>query len=266
MVEAQVLQLPNEGDHHHHSHHQVVVGLTGEADIDVEGQGTHLDASHGCILPTQMAHDFWGDARNHVLVINFDEQMSALRQPSHPDYEFLNRFFDKPRQLILDSTLQSLIQSCSAELGRRDDNPAVQHYLATGIVQCLGSALRSQLSARGGAYHGVKTIDMAKVNRYIEANLHRTVSVEDLASCVCMSRSHFHERFRMSQGLSPHQYVLRARLQRARTLIEETGLPLWDISHRSGFSSQSALTNAMRKHLNVTPSILRRKNSRTVGI
>jgi AraC-like DNA-binding protein len=258
MVEAQVMHLPDDGDHHHHSHYQVVVGLLGEADIDVDGKGAHLDASHACILPTQVAHDFWGDARNNVLVINIDEHMPALREPGNPEYEFLHRFFDKPRQITLDKTLQALIRSCSAELSRREDNPALQHYLAAGIVQCMGSGLLE--ISPGRAFQGPgKTVDMVKVDRYIEANLHRSISVEDLASCVCMSRSHFHDRFRYTQGLTPHQYLLRARLERARVLIEETGLPLWDISHRAGFSSQSALTNAMRKHLDLTPSSLRRR-------
>lgn len=266
MVEAQVMHLPDEGDHHHHSHHQVVVGLKGEADINVDGRGTHLDAAHACVLPTQVAHDFRGDARNHVLVINFDDHMSALRHPEHPQYDFLNRFFDKPRHFTLDSTLQSLVQSCSDELGRREGNAAVQHYLATGIVQCMGAAFLDIAPGKDYRCPPPKAIDMAKVDRYVDANLHRAVSVEDLASCVCMSRSHFHDRFRESQGLTPHQYLLRARLQRARTLIEETGLPLWDISHRAGFSSQSALTNAMRKHLGVTPSALRRQSLYAGGV
>lgn len=258
MVEAEVMRLPADGDRHHHSHCQVVVGLSGEADIDVNGRGAHLDASRACVLPADVAHDFRGDARNHVLVINIDEHSPELSEPGHPEYELLNRFFDRPRQLSLDTTLQGLIQSCSAELGRRGGNLSIQHYLATGIVHCMGSVLLD-LSPTARAPHGNdKSVDMAKIDRYVEANLHRPVSVEDLASCVCMSRSHFHERFRHSQGLTPHQYLLRARLERARVLIEETGLPLWDISHRTGFSSQSALTNAMRKHLGMTPSGLRR--------
>lgn len=256
------MHLPDEGDHHHHSHYQVVVGLLGEAEIDVDGKGTQLDAAHACVLPTEIAHDFRGDAANHVLVINFDQQMSALRQPGHPEYEFLHRFFDKSRQFTLDSTFQSLIQSCSAELERRGNNPAIQHYLATGIVQCMGSAFLDIVPGTGAPLPPAKAIDMTKVDRYVDANLHRSVSVEDLASCVCMSRSHFHERFRASQGLTPHQYLLRARLERARMLIEETGLPLWDISHRAGFSSQSALTNAMRKYLSLTPATLRRRGPR----
>lgn len=259
MVEAQVMHLPDEGDHHHHSHHQVVVGLSGDADIDIGGKGTHLDASRACVLPTQVAHAFWGDARNHVLVINFDDHLSAFCQPAHPDYEFLHRFFDRPRQVTLDSTLQSLVKSCSAELVRHENDPAVHRYLAKGIVRCMGSLFLEVPPGRSPSHAGAARIDTDKIDRYIDANLHRSVSVEDLASCVCMSRSVFHDRFRASMGLTPHQYLIRARLNRARLLITETGLPLWDISHRTGFSSQSALTNAMHKHFKITPSALRRK-------
>lgn len=265
MVEARIMHLPDEGDQHHHSHHQVVVGLSGEADIDVDGKGTHLDASRACVLPTEVAHAFRGDARNHVLVINFDEQLSAFCQPAHPDYDFLHRFFDRPRQLTLDNTLQSLVRCCSAEFVRRENDLAIHDYLATGIVRCMGSAFLEPSSGRPQPRALAVAIDIDAIDRYIDANLHRPVSVEDLASCVCMSRSLFHDRFRDSMGLTPHQYLIRARLKRARFLISETGLPLWDISQRAGFSSQSALTNAMQKYLEITPSTLRRRRQSPVS-
>ncbi|MAL98648.1 AraC family transcriptional regulator [Hydrocarboniclastica marina] len=256
MVEAQLMHLPDSGAHprHQHNHYQVVVGLTGEADIDVEGQHAHLDGAHACVLPANIAHNYGGNTRNNVLVINLDHQMAAFQQPAHPQYEFLNRFFDHPRQVSLDESLQSLTQACSMQLQRLGHDPVIQHHLATALLQCMGSRLADVGEACDRSADMPKSKDLERIDRYIDANLHRRISVEDLAASVCLSRSHFHELFRQQLGQTPHQYLIRARLERAQILIEETGLPLWDISQRTGFSSQSALTNAMRKHMGVIPS------------
>lgn len=258
MVEAQLMHLPDGGVYpsHQHSHYQVVVGLVGEADIDVEGHHAHLDGAHACVLPASVTHNYGGSSRNNVLVINLDHQMPAFQRPRHPQYEFLNRFFDRPRQIALDAGLQSLTQACSAQLQRLGHDPAVQHHLGSALLQCMGSRAVKARSSAGPENGLAHNQDLTRIDRYIEANLHRRVSVEDMAASVCMSRSHFHELFRRNLGLTPHQYLIQARLKRARALIEQTSLPLWDISQRTGFSSQSALTNSMRKHLRTTPSSL----------
>ena len=61
-----------------------------------------------------------------------------------------------------------------------------------------------------------------------------------------------------SLGLTPHQYLLKARLDHASRLLRSSSLPLVRIAEECGFSSQSALTTAMRRYLGLTPKGLRR--------
>ena len=79
----------------------------------------------------------------------------------------------------------------------------------------------------------------------------------ELAQVACLSPSHFHAQFKDSVGFTPHQYLLKARLDRAARLLRETPLPLVRIAEECGFSSQSALTTAMRRYLGLTPKRLR---------
>ena len=70
----------------------------------------------------------------------------------------------------------------------------------------------------------------------------------------------FHAQFKDSVGLTPHQYLLKARLDRAARLLRETPLPLVRIAEECGFSSQSALTTATRRYLGLTPRGLRKSD------
>ena len=96
------------------------------------------------------------------------------------------------------------------------------------------------------------------MERYVQDNLARRISVAELASQACLSPSHFHALFKDSLGLTPHQYLLKARLDHASRLLRSSSLPLVRIAEECGFSSQSALTTAMRRYLGLTPKGLRR--------
>jgi AraC-like DNA-binding protein len=100
-------------------------------------------------------------------------------------------------------------------------------------------------------------LDLERLDAFILENLARRISVAELAQVACLSPSHFHAQFKDSVGLTPHQYLLKSRLDLAARLLRESGLPLIRIAEECGFSSQSALTTAMRRYLGLTPKRLR---------
>ena len=63
--------------------------------------------------------------------------------------------------------------------------------------------------------------------------------------------------FRASTGLSPHQYMIRRRVGRARLLLATTDRSLTSIAHDVGFASGSHLATHVRRLLGVSPSRLR---------
>ena len=97
---------------------------------------------------------------------------------------------------------------------------------------------------RGGLPPGV----LRRVGEYIEAHLGDNVSLQVLAGSAGLSMSHFARAFKRSEGVSPHDYLVRRRVQRALELLAETDLPLSAIAHTSGFPDQSHFTRRFRRH------------------
>ncbi|WP_345711050.1 helix-turn-helix transcriptional regulator, partial [Kineococcus glutinatus] len=75
-----------------------------------------------------------------------------------------------------------------------------------------------------------------------------------------VSPFHFARLFRVATGCSPHQHVLRRRVERARELVVGTAVPLAQVAARCGFADQSHLTRALRRELGVTPAALRARS------
>ncbi|MFC3581954.1 helix-turn-helix domain-containing protein [Sphingomonas hylomeconis] len=104
---------------------------------------------------------------------------------------------------------------------------------------------------------GLSDRQLRQVRDYMVAHLAESVKLEALAAVVALSASQLMRSFRRRTGTSPHQYLMRLRLDQARALIVGGVLPLADIALACGFSSQSHLTAIMRREDGLTPGALR---------
>jgi AraC-like DNA-binding protein len=253
MWNARVIKLPENACQHAHEHHQIVIGLHGHSGLAGDGWGVNLDTRRACLLPTEARHDYFGNAANHVLVIDLDRHAPALSNPLHSDYDRLAPMFDKPRQMEMDIRFQGLTRLCASEMRHSPNNQPLHQHFAAGLIYGLSERLSAQGRPRRHR-HGFNT---EAIRRFVQQHMHEKINVRDLANVACLSVSRFHEIFRETTGVSPHQYLIQARLEKAEALLKDPGLTLVEISFRTGFSSQGAFANAMRKHRGVTPSSLR---------
>ena len=100
---------------------------------------------------------------------------------------------------------------------------------------------------------------MRRLVDFIEENLDRDLSLEVIAAEAEISPLYLPRAFKTAVGQSPHQYVLRRRIQKARNLLTNTDAPIADIALAVGFSSQSHLSNWFLRLVGVSPASYRRQ-------
>jgi transcriptional regulator GlxA family with amidase domain len=100
-----------------------------------------------------------------------------------------------------------------------------------------------------------------RVLQHIEANLAETLRNRDLASLVDYSEFHFNIAFRNSLGASPHEYIIRRRIERARQLMLSTDLPLCGIASECGLADQAHLSRLFRRVVGETPAAWRKNQA-----
>ena len=94
---------------------------------------------------------------------------------------------------------------------------------------------------------------VARVIDYIHANTGGNISLLAMAQIAGVSPNHFVLLFTKATGLSPHQYVLRARIDSAKLLLKDEGLSIAEVSRLTGFRTQEHFTKVFRKIVGVTP-------------
>jgi len=94
---------------------------------------------------------------------------------------------------------------------------------------------------------------------FIRANLAGAIKVADLARTVLLSENQFRRKFKEEFGVTPQQFILRARLQHAAHMLRSCDKPISIIANESGFSDQSYLTKKFREFFDLTPLEYRSK-------
>jgi AraC family transcriptional regulator len=99
---------------------------------------------------------------------------------------------------------------------------------------------------------------LQRVLDLMHANLSVDLDLHSLAKESGYSRSHFLRMFRRAMGITPHQYLLHLRVQRAQQMIKENTADLVEIAFACGFSSHTHMSRMFRQVFSVTPSEYRR--------
>ncbi|HCF28626.1 MAG TPA: AraC family transcriptional regulator [Cyanobacteria bacterium UBA11049] len=96
-------------------------------------------------------------------------------------------------------------------------------------------------------------IKLQQVKEYINEHLHQDLKLTELAALVQVSPYHFLRLFKQSMGLTPHQYILQRRIEKARFLLQYSELSIAEVALRVGFCDQSHLTQCFKRIVGITP-------------
>jgi len=128
--------------------------------------------------------------------------------------------------------------------------------LAAAAARFAGAPTRAPRSPRNAERGVVRAV------RLIERDASQRLELDELAREASLSRFHFVRAFALATGLTPHRYVLRARLRRAAVRLATNDARVVDVAIASGFRDVSNFNHAFRAEFGTTPRAHRRSAER----
>jgi AraC-like DNA-binding protein len=103
---------------------------------------------------------------------------------------------------------------------------------------------------------------IASACRFIDEHAGEEITLDDVAAAVDLSAFHFLRTFRAEVAMTPHQYLIGARLRRAIMLLRDTALPVTRVAFDAGFGDVSNFINTFRRRLGSSPGAFRENGAR----
>lgn len=220
-----------------HAFAQLVLPVSGEVQLDIEGRGERLNALKGAVVVAGAWHTQGSPVENHSLIVDVDQEAIC-----HPIWE---RVAQRPFADISPAA-RKLVEFMHLSLAAGTAQPALLRGWLPLLLDTLTQEpprLQSRLTA---------------LLAHAQANLALPWTTDSMAQFANMSVSRLHALFQDELETTPRAWLLAARIERACELLRHSTLGIADIAQQAGFADQSTLTRAMRSHLDTTPAAYRR--------
>jgi AraC family transcriptional regulator len=127
---------------------------------------------------------------------------------------------------------------------------SVEQAMAVALVNGHAVRHRPVQISRGG----LGPARLRRIRELIHARLEHELSLNEMAESVGLSTAHFARMFRKSTGQTPHQFVLRQRLERAKALLRAPDARVLDVAVACGFKTQQHFAQVFRDLWGVSPT------------
>jgi AraC family transcriptional regulator len=141
-----------------------------------------------------------------------------------------------------------------------------QHEASRLFVDHVSLVMLTHISDRYGGSRsypfirgGLTRLQANRAREFLAAHVAKEVALIDVARACGLSRGHFAKAFRVSTGLTPHQWLQRCRIDMAKEMLRKPEQPIVDIAASCGFADQSHLTRVFSRFVGASPAAWRRR-------
>lgn len=246
---------------HSHPQHLVLLTLTKDCKGEIRTSNGFNARPHAsgdvCVIPSGQPFTATLEGEAEYLAVYLDPSL-VLRAAAEDAHAAPGGVEVIEKSSMDDPLVVQIGQSLLAEL--EADAPGGRLY-AESLANVLAVHLLRHYTAAGGDMRrfvgGLSGQRLRRVLAFVAENYERDLSLDDLAGEAGMSTFHFAREFKRATGTTPHQHLIKFRVEHAKSLLAEGKMPLAEVGLRSGFSHQSHFNRLFRKLTGTTPQSYR---------
>jgi len=161
----------------------------------------------------------------------------------------------RPSRKFADPRLSALVAAVDAEMVAAF--PSGRLFLDS-LEQAMAVALVNGHAVRHRPVHiyrgGLGSARLRRIKELVHAKMEDDLSLDEMAQAVGLSTAHFARMFRKSTGQTPHRFVLRQRLERAKAMLRAPDARVLDVAVACGFKTQQHFAQVFRDVWGVSPT------------
>jgi len=263
-------------NYHYHTFHKCLIIIKGDVEYTIEGRELHLVDGDILWVPNFEAHKVVikkTKAYRRLVMYISPEFLELLSHEAHnfvklagKEFNYVINYSKELNNELEELTFRLIQCKINNELETYRINKANSNQVDD--FSFIGSNLRLHclfiqwfesyihtLSKQNTHVQSITTRferDIEMGIEYIRHNLHKHISIDEISEVVHLSKYHLMRKFKEIFNISVYQFILRERLNKARTLMKE-GYPLSEIGFKVGFSDYTTFARAFKKEYSCSP-------------
>jgi AraC family transcriptional regulator len=166
----------------------------------------------------------------------------------------------RPSRRFVNARLSALVAAAHAEMvagfpSGRLFLDSVEQAMAVALVKDHAVRHRPVQMHRGG----LGSARLRRIRELVDVKMEDDLSLDEMAESVGLSTAHFARMFRKSTGETPHQFVLRQRVERAKAMLRAPDARVLDVAVACGFKTQQHFAQVFRDVCRVSPTEYRQE-------
>jgi AraC-like DNA-binding protein len=249
---------------HHHDFVEIVIIIDGQGVQVVEANEYLVSAGDVFVLQGNQSHYFKDAGKVDIVNVMFEETQNInlipdrikqlegynalfILEPNYREREPYKNKLKLNREEL--AKIESLTDEMFQEIQNKEEGyDIILHNRFQELVVLL-----CRHYTKIGSTEARLLVRIGKVIEFLENNPDRKIYITEMASLANMSVRSFQRNFIRALGLSPINYLMQVRLQKAKKLLRETDLKIIDISAITGFTDISHFIKCFKKYFKVTP-------------
>ena len=161
----------------------------------------------------------------------------------------------RPSRKFADPRLSAMVAAVHAEMAAGFPSgrlflDSVEQAMAVALVNGHAVRHRPVQISRGG----LGPARLRRIRELVHAKMGDDLSLDEMAQSIGLSTAHFARMFRKSTGETPHQFVLRQRVERAKAMLRVPDVRVLDVAVACGFTTQQHFAQVFRDVCGVSPT------------
>ncbi|MBR4731926.1 MAG: helix-turn-helix domain-containing protein [Lachnospiraceae bacterium] len=243
---------------HYHNFYEILYVLEGEYSSMVENQSYHLHKGDFLLIDQNVMHKYQpteGKHENSRRIILWVTG-AFLKNLSDGELDLTECFrLQDSRAWHFPVYYEEMLRGYLLKLAMDGESTGIRRAMDRGYLTLFFAHLNllcgrkeSLLSGEYVAEHPL----VEQVNAYVEAHLEESITLEQLAECVHVSKYHFLRKFKELTGVTAHAFVMNKRLIRACELLQK-GESVTTAYQKAGFGDYSVFLRNFRDAFGISP-------------
>ncbi|MUT67152.1 AraC family transcriptional regulator [Paenibacillus sp. NEAU-GSW1] len=251
--------------HHSHTAVEIMYVISGSCVVETREQSFAMEKGHFIVIDADIEHRLIVAPGTSCRMLNVEFEFGAGEQGCSPSMKELAAA-DDALSGLLGSRRGYLLLNDPSEVYQTLKSLVLELDGGRGGSRLLADLLLSQLLLRiarlsreaDRALPNTTDAYVRKAVDYIHHHYDCDIQIKEIAEAVNLHPGYLHRVFRGGMGCTPMDYLTRFRMEKARMLLEQTDIPVIEISGYVGVNSRQYFSTLFKKHTGCTPQSYRK--------